>query len=67
MRIPIAWLTMRVLRHTCITALHDAGCVRELIHAITGRMIASINGVLDHYTKLTNTSVRKPDFESDSL
>lgn len=27
MRIPTSWLTMRVLRHTCITALHDAGCV----------------------------------------
>ena len=25
MRMPTAWLTMRTLRHTCITALHDAG------------------------------------------
>ena len=53
MRIPTAWLTMRVLRHTCITALHDAGCVREQIRAITGHTIASINEVLDRYTKLT--------------
>ncbi len=44
---------MRVLPHTCITALHDAGCVREQIRAITGHTIASINEVLDRYTKLT--------------
>jgi len=53
MRVPTAWLTMRVLRHTCITALHDAGCAREQIRAITGHTIASINEVLDRYTKLT--------------
>lgn len=53
MRIPTARLTMRVLRHTCITALHDAGCTREQIRAITGHTIASINEVLDRYTKLT--------------
>ncbi len=53
MRIPTAWLTMRTLRHTCITALHGAGCVREQIRAITGHTIASINEVLDQYTKLT--------------
>ena len=53
MRIPTAWLTMRVLRHTCITALHGAGCAREQIRAITGHTIASINEVLDRYTKLT--------------
>ena len=53
MRMPTAWLTMRTLRHTCITALHDAGCVREQIRAITGHTIASINEVLDRYTKLT--------------
>lgn len=53
MRMPTAWLTMRTLRHTCITALHDAGCTREQIRAITGHTIASINEVLDRYTKLT--------------
>ena len=52
-RIPTGWLTMRTLRHTCMTALHDAGCVREQIRAITGHTIASINEVLDRYTKLT--------------
>jgi len=44
---------MRILRHTCITALHDTGCAREQIRAITGHTIASINEVLDRYTKLT--------------
>jgi hypothetical protein len=53
MRIPTSSLTMRTLRHTCITALHDAGCVREQIRAIAGHTIASINEVLDRYTKLT--------------
>ena len=53
MRLPTEWLTMRVLRHTCISALHDASCVREQIRAITGHTIASINEVLDRYTKLT--------------
>ena len=53
MRIPTAWLTMRTLRHTCITALHDAGCVPEQIRAITGHTIASINEVRDRYSKLT--------------
>ena len=53
MRLPTKRLTMRLLRHTCITALHDAGCMREQIRAITGHTIASINEVLDRYTKLT--------------
>jgi len=53
MHLRTEWFTMRVLRHTCIIALHDAGCVREQIRAITGHTIASINEVLDRYTKLT--------------
>ena len=53
MRIPAAKLTMRVLRHTCITALHDAGCVREQIRAITGHSMSSIDEILEHYTALT--------------
>lgn len=44
---------MRVLRHTRIAALHAAGSVRRQIRAITGHTIASINEVLDQYTKLT--------------
>ena len=43
--------------HSCartrITALHDAGRVREQIRAITGHTIASISAVLDRYTRLT--------------
>lgn len=53
LRIPTSWLTMSTLRHTCIAALPDAGCVREQIRAIAGHTIASINEVLDRYTKLT--------------
>ena len=53
MRLPTEWLTMHVLRHTCIIALRDAGCVREEIRAITGHTIASISEVLDRDTKLT--------------
>ena len=53
MRLPTERLTMRLLRYTCIPALHDAGCMREQIRAITGHTIASINEVLDRYTKLT--------------
>ena len=33
--------------------LHDAGRVREQIRAITDHTIASINEMLDRYTKLT--------------
>ena len=53
MRIPAAKLTMRVLRHTCITSLHDAGCVREQIRAITGHSMSSIDEILKRCTALT--------------
>lgn len=53
MRIPTSKLTMRVLRHTCITALHDAGCIREQIRAITGHSMSSIDEILRRYTALT--------------
>jgi integrase len=53
MRIPASKLTMRVLRHTCITSLHDAGCVREQIRAITGHSMSSIDEILKRYTALT--------------
>jgi len=36
-----------------IIALHDAGCVRGQIGAITGHTISSIKEILDRYTKLT--------------
>jgi hypothetical protein len=53
MRIPTTKLTMRVLRHTCITSLHDAGCVRGQIRAITGLSMSSIDEILKRYTALT--------------
>lgn len=53
MRIPTKMLTMRVLRHTCITSLHDAGCIREQIRAITGHAMSSIDEILKRYTALT--------------
>ena len=39
--------------HSMTFFVDDAGCVREQIRAITGHTIASINEVLDRYTKLT--------------
>lgn len=53
MRVPTSKLTMRVLRHTCITALHDAGCIREQIRSITGHSMSSIDEILKRYTALT--------------
>lgn len=53
MRLPTGELTMRTLRHTCITALHDAGASREQIRAVTGHSLKTIDDVLDRYTKLT--------------
>jgi len=41
------------LERISFTALHEAGCVCVQIRAITGHTIASINEVLDRYTKLT--------------
>jgi hypothetical protein len=53
MRVPTSKLIMRVLRHTCITALHDAGRIREQIRAITGHSMSSIDEILKRYTALT--------------
>ena len=53
LRIPTTKVTMRVLRHTCITSLHDAGCVREQIRSITGHAMSSIDEILRRYTALT--------------
>jgi hypothetical protein len=55
MRIPTSKLTMRALRHTCITALHDAGRIRKQIRAITGHSMSSIDEILKRYTALTTT------------
>lgn len=53
MRLPTGELTMRTLRHTCITALHDAGASREQIRSVTGHSLKTIDEILDRYTKLT--------------
>ena len=40
---PTKKLTMRTMRHTCITLNHDAGVPRELIRAITGHELDTID------------------------
>lgn len=46
-------LTMRTTRHTCITLNHDAGVPRELIRAITGHELDTIDQVLNCYAAVT--------------
>jgi integrase len=51
--LPTEKLTMRTMRHTCVTLNHDAGVPRELISSITGHEPKSIDEVLAHYTART--------------
>lgn len=51
--LPTEELTMRSMRHTCITLNHDAGVPRERIAAITGHELATIDDVMRHYTAVT--------------
>lgn len=53
LRLPTPMLTMRTMRHTCVTLNHDAGVPRELISSITGHEPANIDAVLAHYTART--------------
>lgn len=53
LRLPTASLTMRTMRHTCITQNHDAGVPRELIRAITGHELDTIDEVLKCYAAVT--------------
>jgi hypothetical protein len=53
LRLPTSQLTMRTMRHTCVTLNHDAGVPRELISSITGHEPANIDAVLAHYTART--------------
>ena len=46
LRLPTNKLTMRTMRHTCITLNHDAGVPRELIRDITGCELETIDQVL---------------------
>jgi integrase len=51
--LPTAKLTMRTMRHTCITLNHDAGVPRDLIRAITGHEVDTIDEVLKCYAATT--------------
>lgn len=51
--IPTSELTMRTMRHTCVTLNHDAGISRELIGSITGHSPESIDEVIAHYMART--------------
>jgi hypothetical protein len=51
--LPAAKLTMRTMRHTCITLNHDANVPRELIRAITGHEMDTIDQVLKCYAAST--------------
>jgi integrase len=51
--IPTAELTMRTMRHTCVTLNHDAGISRELIGSITDHSPESIDEIMAHYTART--------------
>lgn len=53
LRLPTARLTMRTMRHTCITLLHDAGVPRELIASITGHELREIDEVMKCYAAST--------------
>lgn len=53
LRLPTAKLTMRTMRHTCITLNHDAGVPRDLIRAITGHEVDTIDEVLKCYAAVT--------------
>ena len=49
LRLPTLKLTMRTLRHTCVTLNHDAGVSRDLMPAITGHEPKMIDEVLAYY------------------
>ena len=53
LQLPTAKLTMRTMRHTCITLNHDAGVPRELIPSITGHELATIDEVMKCYNART--------------
>lgn len=53
LRIQTSDLTMRTMRHTCVTLNYDAGISRELIRSITGHSPQSIDEIMAHYTART--------------
>jgi integrase len=51
--VPTAELTMRTMRHTCVTLNFDAGVPPNLIGGITGHSPDEINDILAHYRART--------------
>lgn len=51
--LPSAELTMRTMRHTCVTLCFDAGIPPDLIGGITGHSLDEINDILAHYRART--------------
>lgn len=51
--VPTAKLTMRTMRHTCVTLLFDAGVPPNLIGGVTGHTQDEINDVLAYYRART--------------
>lgn len=51
--LPSAELTMRTMRHTCVTLCFDAGIPPDLIGGITGHSPDEINDILAHYPART--------------
>lgn len=42
-------LQFKHLRHTAVVRLAEAGCTAELISAVTGHSLATVNQILEHY------------------
>jgi len=51
-------LEYRSLRATCVCRLADAGRTTPEIASITGHTLVSVNHILKHYWKLTDTQAR---------
>jgi integrase len=51
--LPTSALTMRTMRHTCVTLNFDAGVPPNLIRGITGHTDNEINDILKHYRART--------------
>ena len=51
--VPTAELTMRTMRHTCVTLNFDAGVPSNLIGGITGHSPDEINDILAYYRART--------------
>lgn len=51
-------LTIRTMRHTCVTFNFDAGVPPELIRGITGHSAEEIEDILRHYRARTADQAR---------